>query len=248
MAYLVDDRLVVRFPANPDSAGGADVEREAAVLALAAELSPLPVPRVEFIEPGAGCLAYELLPGVPLLEVAEARRAPRAGAIAKELGRLLGALHAAPRKRVASLVEVDDLPMEEWLAEAARHYDAVGDPISPDHRQSVEGFLNSAPPAATGELVFSHNDLGIEHVLVDPESLEITGVIDWSDAALVDPARDFGLLLRDLGPIPLDPALRDRALFYARAALLEDLACGLEAGRPEYAEKSVAGLAWLFPA
>jgi len=28
----------------------------------------------------------------------------------------------------------------------------------------------------------------------------VTGIIDWSDAAIVDPAHDFGLLHRDLGP------------------------------------------------
>jgi aminoglycoside phosphotransferase (APT) family kinase protein len=42
--------------------------------------------------------------------------------------------------------------------------------------------------------VFSHNDLGIEHVLIDPGTWTVTGIIDWSDAAIVDPAIDFGLL------------------------------------------------------
>jgi aminoglycoside phosphotransferase (APT) family kinase protein len=41
--------------------------------------------------------------------------------------------------------------------------------------------------AERAELVLSHNDLGIEHVLVDPATLEVTGVVDWSDAAIVDP-------------------------------------------------------------
>jgi aminoglycoside phosphotransferase (APT) family kinase protein len=74
--------------------------------------------------------------------------------------------------------------------------------------------------------VFCHNDLGIEHVLVAPDSGAITGVIDWSDAALTDPARDFGLVHRDLGPAALaaaltnypagdTAALRERAAFYA---------------------------------
>jgi aminoglycoside phosphotransferase (APT) family kinase protein len=34
-----------------------------------------------------------------------------------------------------------------------------------------------------------------------------TGIIDWSDAALADPAYDFGLLCRDLGAAALDLAL-----------------------------------------
>ena len=245
VAYLVDDRLVVRFRVDGDAAdAAASVKREAGVLAVAAELSPLPVPRVEFVEPGAGCLAYELLPGVHLLDVAAGVRAQHAAAVAERLGRLLHALHAVPRERAASLVDTDEPPMADWLAEAAEHYREVRAAIPAPHRPAVEAFLDGAPPDAAGELVFSHNDLGIEHVFVDPRSLEVTGVIDWSDAALVDPARDFGLVLRDLGPAALDVALaayrpgdpaslRERARFYAVAALLEDLAFGLETGRGE---------------
>ena len=66
-------------------------------------------------------------------------------------------------------------------------------------RPRIEAFLHEKPPDPH-EIVFSHNDLGIEHVLVDPVTLEVTGVIDFSDAAMVDPAYDFGLVLRDLGP------------------------------------------------
>jgi hypothetical protein len=75
------------------------------------------------------------------------------------------------------------------------------------------------------------------------------------------PARDFGLIHRDLGPAALDAALaayrpepdasaalRDRALFHARCGLLEDLAFGLQSDRPRYVENSLAALAWLLPA
>ena len=104
--------------------------------------------------------------------------------------------------------------------------------------------------------MFSHNDLGIEHVLVDAATGRIRGVIDWSDAALTDPAYDLGLIHRDLGPAALDAALaaygrvdaglRERVRFYARCAALEDLRYGVEAGRRAYAEKSLRSLPWLF--
>jgi aminoglycoside phosphotransferase (APT) family kinase protein len=104
--------------------------------------------------------------------------------------------------------------------------------------------------------VFSHNDLGIEHVLVDPHSGQVTGVIDWSDAALCDRASDFGLVLRDLGAGALHAALarytrggaciHARARFYARCAVIEDLAYGLDSGRAEYAAKSRDALGRLF--
>jgi len=89
----------------------------------------------------------------------------------------------------------------------------------------------------------------------------VTGIIDWSDAALVDPAYDFGLLHRDLGPVAVDAAvgsyrtdvndvvnLRERAAFYARCSVFEDLAYGIETGRETYVEKGLAAMEWLFPA
>ena len=258
-AYLIGERLLVRLAEDRGSASAAEaVEREVRVLKAVAELSPLRVPRVAFALPAEGCLAYELLPGVPLIEVEPASRASAAASVAERLGRFLTALHTAPAERMAALIDEDEYPMEAWAEEAREHYARARAAIPPSHHGPVEAFLDAPPPPPDGELVFSHNDLGIEHVLVDPRSLEVTGVIDWSDAALVDPARDFGLLLRDLGPAALDSALaaysprdeaalRARAGFYARAALLEDLVFGLEEARAEYSDKSIAGLTWLFP-
>jgi aminoglycoside phosphotransferase (APT) family kinase protein len=75
------------------------------------------------------------------------------------------------------------------------------------YRRPVKAFLDAPPPASGWAPIFSHNDLGIEHVLVDPGTWTVTGVIDWSDAAIVDPAVDFGLLYRDLGPAAAQAAL-----------------------------------------
>jgi aminoglycoside phosphotransferase (APT) family kinase protein len=128
-------------------------------------------------------------------------------------------------------------------------------------RRHVETFLDAPPPRDGYAPAFSHNDLGIEHVLIDPVTWRVTGIIDWSDAAIVDPAYDFGLLYRDLGPAALRvavgryrtdandvAALRERAVFYARCSVFEDLAYGLGTGRDKYVNKCLAALAWLFPA
>jgi aminoglycoside phosphotransferase (APT) family kinase protein len=143
-----------------------------------------------------------------------------------ELGTFLAAVHAAPLAQMATFVGPDEVPMAQWQDEAAGHYTAVISAIPADRRGAVEAFLAASPPDRGGAVVFCHNDLGIEHVLVAPDSGAITGVIDWSDAALTDPARDFGLVHRDLGPAALaaaltnypagdTAALRERAAFYA---------------------------------
>jgi len=105
--------------------------------------------------------------------------------------------------------------------------------------------------------VLAHADLGAEHVLEHDGSL--TGVIDWSDAALTDPALDFARLYRDFGPQFLTTALNaygglpdpseamTRITFFARCAALEDLAFGNEHQRPEYAQSAEVSIQWLFP-
>jgi aminoglycoside phosphotransferase (APT) family kinase protein len=259
LAFEVNGELIVRFGKEPDPARRAErVLREARLLAAVAEFSPLAVPEPVFTAAEEGCLAYRKLPGVPLLTLDEPRRQARAASVGAALGDLLGALHTAPVARMAELVETDETPLAELLDEAAETYPAIAGAVPAAHRRAIEEFLAAPPPDGPDTLVFSHSDLGIEHVLVDPGAGTVTGVIDWSDAAITDPAGDLGLILRDLGPAGLEAALgscggragelRERALYHARCRLVEDLAYGLERGRPEYVAKSLSATRWLFPA
>ncbi len=224
-------------------------------------MSPLPVPEPTFIAAEQGCLAYFKLPGIPLLDIPRGTRSDHGTSIAAALGDLLTALHAVAIDRWADLVDTDDHPLAECRREAAQTYPAVAGQIPAMHRRSIETFLDAALPHDGYAPAFSHNDLGIEHVLVDPVTPTVTGIIDWSDAAIVDPAYDFGLLYRDLGPAALGiavrhyrtdandvAALRERAVFYARCSVFEDLAYGTETGRHEYVDKCLAAMEWLFPA
>ncbi|MEU8001405.1 phosphotransferase [Catellatospora sp. NPDC049111] len=259
VAYEVDGALVVRFSREPDPVRRAElVGHEARLLAAVARVSPLPVPEPVFAAPELGCLAYAKLPGVPLPE--SPGWVEHGTSIAAMLGELLAVLHAEPVDAWRGLVDVDDQPPAEWLREAAELHEVVAEHVPVAHRRAVQAFFESPPPERGHDLVFSHNDLGIEHVLVDPAEWTVTGVIDWSDAALVDPAYDFGLLHRDLGPAALRavlarypaaadvPALVERAVFYARCSVFEDLAYGVDTGRVGYLDRGVGAMAWLFPA
>jgi hypothetical protein len=107
--------------------------------------------------------------------------------------------------------------------------------------------------AGTDHLAY---DLGAEHLLAEPDGIRLTGVLDWSDAALADPAHDLGRLYRDLGPevagqvaVRLgrrDDDLLERAAFHARCALLEDLAFSVTGGDRRYADAALARLAGTF--
>jgi aminoglycoside phosphotransferase (APT) family kinase protein len=262
LAVEVNGELIVRWSKEPDPATrAAGVDREARLLAAVTAISPLPVPEPVFTVPEQGCLAYRKLPGLPLLDLPAPQRSAHGGSVAAILGELLCALHAAPVEQLAALVGVDDQPLAQWQREAAETYATVARAVPLVHRRVVEAFLEAPLPAGGWTAVFSHNDLGIEHVLVDPGTGMVTGVIDWGDAAIVDPAIDVGLLWRDLGPAAARAVLgsyrievndlatlEGRAVFYARCRVFEDLAYGLQTGRDRYVGKSLAALAWLFPA
>jgi aminoglycoside phosphotransferase (APT) family kinase protein len=185
-AFEVDGELIVRFGKNADPAVRAALtRREARVLTVARRVATVAVPRPVLVVPEIGCLAYRKLPSVPLIEV---RNAVAPAPIAAVLGDLLTALYAVPLDEVSDVVEADDDPPAVWRDDAAMHYATVRTAVPERYRPAVEAFLAEPAPAALPERVFAHDDLGIEHVLVDPDTHAVTGVIDWADAALVDPA------------------------------------------------------------
>ena len=247
--FLVDGELVVRLVR--EETDRARVVPEARLLTAVAGAVTLPVPEPLVVDEERGCLVYRRLPGRPALGLPGI--ADHAAALGAALGRFLADLHRLP----TDLAEPDDTPLTEWLDEARALYPQVQVHVPPRHRAAVEAFLAAPPPTDGATPVLTHNDLGAEHVLVD-DAWQVTGVIDWGDAAVTDAARDLGLLLRDLGPLGLDAALSaygpgidaadlERAAFHARCATLADLAYGLGSGLTDYTAQALTALHRLFP-
>lgn len=259
VAYEVNGELIVRFRKEPHAATRASlVIRESRLLAGVSNICPVPAPKPEFILENQGCLVYSKIPGESLVDVTRTPAGDRV--VAAQLGEVLSALHGVPVEQMSHLVEIDHEPLEVWLRDVAQISDQVRSAIPSLYREAVESFVTAPTPQSDCQLVFSHNDLGIEHILVDPVTWKISGIIDWGDAAICDPAYDFGLILRDLGPACLDEALgryssainnvgsvRDRAIFYGRCSSIEDLAYGIGSGKCFYVDNSMRALEWLFP-
>ena len=263
LAYETEAGFIRRFPRRPDPAG---LAREARLLAAVARHCPLPVPQARV---DGDHLAYPKLPGACLLDRPDLAT-PRLVATFAEA---LRALQAIPLPEIECCADLDDEPLPSWLGEAAAHHATLSRPAAAPggpgrsgqtagrcgaatvsaalaaRREAINSFLVAPPPPPSQEKVFSHNDFGAEHLLADPVTGEATGVIDFSDAAVTDPAADYGRLYRDFGApaLAVTPAAwRERAIFYARCMVFEDLAYGLGRHDPRYLDKSVAALKWLF--
>jgi aminoglycoside phosphotransferase (APT) family kinase protein len=250
VSFLVNGELVVRQSKFPDANA---IRREVTVLEIVGRCATLPVPRITFADPDAGLLAYRKLPGTPLLDMAVAHRPAIAGA----LGEFLHAIHSIPLAEVGGIVPREDEPLQEWLDEARAAFAEISPRLPASARQRIESFLRQSPPAEPPRFTFCHNDFGAEHILIDPGTSRITGIIDWTDAAIADPVRDLALILRDLGPDALDRALESygtdltpddhaRLVFHARCKLIEDLAFGIQNGLTRYVDASRAHLDWTF--
>lgn len=211
-----------------------DAEREARLLdALAPHLS-IAIPAPRFADAQAGVLAYELIAGRPLL----GRLAPTGAG--RRLGRFLRELHAIEPATVEDLIQTDDADPSAWLDDLEGPSDLVA-------------IVRASRPPPTPQRVVAHADLGAEHILELGGTL--TGIIDWSDAAITDPALDFARVYRDFGPGVLQevieaygaPPAMARIEFFARCAALEDLAFGIQTSRREYAANAERSFGWLFP-
>jgi aminoglycoside phosphotransferase (APT) family kinase protein len=220
-AFRVRD-AVFRFPKRAVVVPHLRTELE--VLPLLAGL-PLPVPQPRWVaEPDElypfPFMGYPLLPGVPL---DESDWSPEH--VLDQVLPFLDALHAlplhGPLARVQGWPHTPPSSIEHPVAERAR------------------AWLRAHPrPECTPTLI--HADLGLEHILVDPDTGRVTGIVDWGDLERGDPAQDLvGLLPWLAGRRP--PEELQRAWTMAIHFSLQDCAV-LARWLPEQADDAWARL------
>jgi aminoglycoside 2''-phosphotransferase len=127
-----------------------------------------------------------------------ARRRLPADQFGRELGRLIGELHAFPAERAVEL----GVPLFDGARlrqDRARHYEAVIRRVFPlvaceprSHIERVyEAYLNRRE-CFDFQPVLVHSDLAV-NTLIDPQTGHLCGLIDFGDAAVSSPALDFWL-------------------------------------------------------
>lgn len=245
--FVVGDAWVFRFVHRATALDGAVHER--AVLGALPPDLPLAVPRPTFIGHPTPAVPWPFWGG-PLIrgtEIADAGL-PDEGrtALGSAVGAFLRRLHR-PENVPLGIDASRRAGAQLWTDPWQRTDPSV---IAPRARQTVDRLVAAGAMApddavaavltegarlgpATGEPVLSHGDLHVRHVLVDADGAP-TGVIDWGDVCLADPAVDlmFGYLaltgrareaFQDAyGPVTTEQELRARVLaVHIGAALAE---------------------------
>jgi aminoglycoside phosphotransferase (APT) family kinase protein len=189
--WLVDERWAFRFPRRAIALPG--VSREIAVLVELAPQVPLPIPvptwvgepSAEFPWPfyGAEAIAGEALPDAELTYEARC-------ALGRSLGRFLRALHGAT---VSAELPFDPMERANMATRVPRTLEALLQidalwPM-PDPVRDALYDAQQMPPALTDRPAVLHGDLHLLHLLIHDGAL--SGVIDWGDVCMGDPAIDL---------------------------------------------------------
>jgi aminoglycoside 2''-phosphotransferase len=127
---------------------------------------------------------------------------------ASDLANFLKTLHALPIEigLECGLVQIDAAKMAHSLYQKAA--ETIDPFLEPDVQRKFDQTLetwSSQPEVRRPALL--HCDLGPGHVLYDPSTFHLTGVIDFGDLVIGDPARDFIYIYEDFGPFILQEVL-----------------------------------------
>ena len=183
----------------------------------------LPVPRVLDAMPdpaGDGAPPYvltERLPGVNLQTYLDTAGDKERQKVGEQLGELLVRLSGMPFLTFGEFVG-RDLVIEsfgsggltQWLD---RYVEDLG--LTRDQVESLYSVLDRAEALAdTGvdRICLVHSDFNPKNLLVDPDTAELTGLIDWEFAHAGSPYTDLGNLLR----FCVDPVLGRAVLSVVR--------------------------------
>ncbi len=209
IAGLLGNEWIFLFPKRIDVELQLQVGQR--LLRLLARQLPLPIPQFQFFsdKPGATFAGYRRLAGQPLAEIE--LLTDQASWWQAQTGKFLSRLHAFSVEQARDLGvksmswDQEQLPAAAgWREALFNFYDTLKAQVFPFldvelQRWGVEHFVSFLRNEANFifEPALLHGDFSKEHILVDPVARCVTGIIDWGDIAIGDPAYD---LLEELVP------------------------------------------------
>jgi aminoglycoside phosphotransferase (APT) family kinase protein len=235
---IVDGRYIERVPRREQVRHG--LERECRILPVIASLLPLAVPVPAVVpadEVGPWRVRHEMLPG------AAAVAKYLTGADGENVGAFLRVLHDLPLIELGLHIRPDD----QFPHTIGRMRKEVLPLLDPAQRPAGAELLDRAMRRMPS--VLAHRDLGPEHLLITDGS--VSGVIDWTDAGLDDPAMDLAWTVHGT-PTPFrdglirayDPSLDElqRSLDWHRLGPWYEVLWGLDEGGPAHVRSGLEGI------
>lgn len=196
-AFVVNDDLIFRFPKRKSVEGA--LRAEIQVLAHLREIACIAVPKHQLI--GAPTKEYPFMfSGYPMIQGTR-QTDKKVHLTEKEIKKLFSffqTLHALRPEDFPQVPPDDSVSKMNWLAWLEDH-DEFEEQVSAISRydgnlaKRVRGYMETFDWSILEKPFTSaiiHNDFLPEHVLIG-SSNEISGIIDWGDVAVGDPAVDY---------------------------------------------------------
>lgn len=199
VVIVVDNCRTFRFPRREDYVKRIPVETK--FLELFADKSPVRAPKLTYQKDeasGIPYVTYDFISGVRFSKsVSRNFSKAELSAVAKQLGEFLTAMHSFPVETAKQLGIQQIDSFESWEKRLTKIKKEVFPHIS-KHEQSwiiilFENFLETIAKTPVKPLV-THSDIMPEHIIVDPETHKLLGIIDFGDILIADPAYDFAFL------------------------------------------------------
>ena len=250
---IVNGTAVFRFPRY--EAGLEQLLLESKILTAVQPYLPLATPNPAFVNfanarVGQAFMGYQMISGEPLYPQAFAKIKDKA-ALAAQIAGFLQALHAIP---IRELID-EPLPLsdtkEEWWDVYGRIQMKLFPYMRLDACKSVAHHFESVlddPTQYQFTPVLRHGDFGTGNLLHNPETQQMSGVIDFGFTVLGDPAFDVAGLLTYGEPFVRQvaahyPAIEEywqRIWFYKGTFALFEALFGIENGDDDAFERGMA--------
>ncbi|MFL0491240.1 MULTISPECIES: aminoglycoside phosphotransferase family protein [Bacillus] len=207
IAVIINDELLFRFPRKVEYATRIPLEKELCAL-LSHSLKEIEVPQYHLLYRKDAdaiplCSYYTLIHGEPLkTETVIKLDDKERKAIITQLATFLATLHSIPLKQGTTLGFPLEKTLTYWKELQTKLNQYVTNNLTSLQKLALNRlFENFFACIATSvfQNTIIHADLTHHHILFNKQHTTISGVIDFGDAQIGDPAFDFAGLYHDFG-------------------------------------------------
>ncbi|UYP46751.1 hypothetical protein NEF87_003036 [Candidatus Lokiarchaeum ossiferum] len=256
--FIVDDRYIFRFPdrAFRNNKGIAMIHDEKKKLDKIRSQVNQSIPKPQFFgeKPELPYVGYEMIPGVSLSRCLMNFSPQIQVTIASQIGNFLSQLHSSSlrtkfdikRTIFKSYEEFPQIYKDQWTQLFQKTQECMYSLFTKDQKIWIEQIFTeflSEPSNFQFEPCLIHGDFDTSNILVDPIFANLTGIIDFEDCKLYDPAVD--LLFFDEGSdfleeiinhytaYKVDQPFRNRMKFLYSRTCLSYIEWGMDNNRSE---------------
>ncbi len=268
-----DSCYIFRFPDRSlrNEIGGKLITQEVETLTFLKEFLSVSIPNPEFIvtNPDFPFMGYQKIPGLSLSRVFSTLKHEQLQIIGQQIGSFLSDLHDISLSRYYSSFSTafdwnnsnSPFSVSQYIQKHRLRYKNLRNRIFPLLNQSQQEWcIRQFKAFFVLETEFEfyptlcHCDFDISNILVDPHSFDVTGIIDFEDTHLYDPAVDF--LFFNEGEVflksifstytnEIDQKFQDRMIFLFNTSFLPYIVYGLNHDRPELIQAGLERLEML---